>query len=305
MAWWHSTPDFYLLLMTFDMTKKIYHLLACAMLMCMASQSFALNRIIVTSASSTPSPVAGTRGTSIISWTGISDSMGYPVTSDPYVAGYRYYGPVVKLNETVPDGASDWFSIPDSELSIAINSGDTWPALAARFAQTFGSSGTKTVYSYGPSEVGKTIYTYFDTCMGVGRTRGYSAPNQPAYAVVDPQTCAKTQQTSTPTTCDIVGPNTIAHGTINAAEVNGYSSTINATVTCSRAATIGFRILNQDINVGNGIKSELQVNGSATPSTISVTKSIPKAITISSTLQATNPTAGTISGSSTIIVDVQ
>lgn len=224
---------------------------------------------------------------------------------DPYAAGYRYYGPVVKLNETVPDGASDWFSIPDSELSIAINSGDTWPALAARFAQTFGSSGTKTVYSYGPSEVGKTIYTYFDTCMGVGRTRGYSAPNQPAYAVVDPQTCAKTQQTSTPTTCDIVGPNTIAHGTINAAEVNGYSSTINATVTCSRAATIGFRILNQDINVGNGIKSELQVNGSATPSTISVTKSIPKAITISSTLQATNPTAGTISGSSTIIVDVQ
>ncbi|VTR59017.1 Uncharacterised protein [Serratia fonticola] len=73
--------------MTFDMTKKIYHLLACAMLMCMASQSFALNRIIVTSASSTPSPVAGTRGTSIISWTGISDSMGYPVTSGPMLQG--------------------------------------------------------------------------------------------------------------------------------------------------------------------------------------------------------------------------
>lgn len=290
------------------MTKKIYHLLACAMLMCMASQSFALNRIIVTAASSAPSPVAGIRGTSIISWTGISDSMGYPGTLDPYAAGYRYYGPVVKLNETVtgPGSASaDWFSIPDSELSIAINSGDTWPALAARFAQTFGSSGTKTVYTYGPSEVGKTIYTYFDTCMGVGKTRGYNSPNLQAYAVVDPQTCSKTQQTSTPTTCDIVGPTTIAHGTINAAEVNGYSSTINATVTCSAAATIGFRILNQSINVGNGITSELKVNGSATPSTISVTKSIPKAITISSTLQATNPTAGTISGSSTIIVDVQ
>lgn len=292
------------------MTKKIYRLLACAMLMCMASQSFALNRIIVTAASSSPSPVASIQGTSIVSWIGISDSMGYPVTLDPYAAGYRYYGPVVKLNETITGpggGSADWFSIPGTELSIAINSGDTWPALAARFAQTFGSSGTKTISTYGPSEVpgSKTTYTYFDTCMGVGKTRGYPSPNPPAYAVVDPQTCSKTQQTSTQTTCDIVGPNTIAHGTINAAEVNGYSSTINASVTCSAAATIGFRILNQSINVGNGIKSELKVNGSATPSTISVTKSIPKAITISSTLQATNPTAGTISGSSTIIVDVQ
>ena len=289
------------------MTKKIYHFLACAMLMCMASQSFALNRIIVTAASSFPSLVAGIRGTSIVSWTGISDSQGYPAAAyDPYSAGFRYYGPIVKLKESRQGSSMDWMSMPDSELSIAINPGDTWPALAARFAQTFGLSGTKSVYTYGPSEVSDTIFTFYDTCIGVSKRRGFNASLLPSDALADPVTCSKTQKTPTPITCDIVGPNTIAHGMINAAEVNnGYSTTINASVTCSAAATIGFRILNQSINVGNGITSQLKVNGSATPSTISVARSIPKTITISSTLQATNPTAGTISGSSTIIVDVQ
>lgn len=284
------------------MAKKIYYYLAGILLLCTAAQAFAADRVLVTSASSIERrDVVYGQPNSTVSWLAITDNQGYPsAVPDPYAAGYRYYGPTIHGTETITGSVLDFNAI-SSELSIAINSGDTWPSLADRFAKTYGQSGTKAISTYTGGAT--STFTYFNSCFGVTKVQGMNVTSVQAYT--DLTTCAKTQQTSTPATCDIVGPNTIAHGTINAAEVNGYSTTIDASVTCSAAATIGFRILNQSINVGNGITSQLKVNGSATPTTISVEKSTPKAITISSTLQATNPTAGTISGSSTIIVDIQ
>lgn len=243
-------------------------------------------------------------------WTTLDSSQGAPA-GNPYALGFRKYGFLQNyITQYSPYAEVWWAPNPITQTQgpiVAVTPEDTWASLTSKFTAQYGSSGSatwKAVTTDDPNAFIRVCIAAYKATVD-STIISSNGGNISTSFMIDPGTCSTIAVTPDPTTCDIVGPNTIAHGTINAAEVNGYSTAINATVTCSAAATIGFRILNQSINVGNGITSQLKVNGSATPSTINVTQSIPKTITISSTLQATNPTAGTISGSSTIIVDVQ
>lgn len=269
-------------------------------------------QIIVTHANIFPMRIDGRDISQVTAyWTTIDSSQGAPA-GNPYAQGLRNYGFLQNYIARDSPYAEAWWA-PNMQQTgghgpiVAVTPEDTWASLTSKFSAQYGSSGSATWRAVTTADPNAFIKVCIAAYISSSDTTTIitQGGNISSLFMIDPGACSTIAVTPDPTTCDIVGPNTIAHGIINAAEVNGYSTTINATVTCSAAATIGFRILNQSINVGNGITSQLKVNGSATPSTISVTQSIPKTITISSTLQATNPTAGTISGSSTIIVDVQ
>lgn len=235
---------------------------------------------------------------------------GAPMTPYNYGKGMRAYGIAYQYHEIQPSNSIDikyWVIDTANTPYVTIEPNDLWGDLAAKFAAKYGSSGTKTLSVMSTINNGKNFASYVKACAAAVYQINPSALllEETGHILVDNETCSKVQTAPTPTTCDIAGANEIAHGIVNISDVNGYSTKINATVTCSAQATVGFRIVNQRINLGNGISSQLLVNNSLTPENIRVATNTPVNVTIESKLEATAPEPGSISGSSIIIVEIQ
>lgn len=210
-----------------------------------------------------------------------------------YNAGYRYFGPVITTEPSRGSAVSS-----RSPSYVEIRSTDTYAMVVERFKSTYGTSGS--VWMPRSLSVWSNEFRPWD-CMAVYQQA--NSGTTPSDAVSG--TCVSTRErTSTPETCNITGPTAINHGLMEVSEVNGKTAQINATVTCPVTTYVQFKIISQNINLGNGITSQIKVNNSTYPPTQQVKAGVATSVQISSTLVATNPQPGQFSGSSVIVVNV-
>ncbi|EEA1375709.1 hypothetical protein GI405_22300 [Salmonella enterica] len=97
------------------------------------------------------------------------------------------------------------------------------------------------------------------------------------------------------------------HGAMNANEVNGHRAATYATIACDKPALVRLRVIESSLALGNGIRSDLFIDGAptdATSSTVQYSLNSPRTIEVASVLSAMNPQSGTFSGSSYVIVEL-
>lgn len=211
-----------------------------------------------------------------------------------YNAGYRFFGPVITTDPS--KGTADSFFAMGTY--VGIRSTDTYAMVVERFKSTYGVSGTAWVPKR--TSVWANGYRPWD-CMSVYK----DANNGSTLSEAVSGTCIRTtERTFEPATCNITGPTAINHGLMEVSEVNGKTAQINATVTCPVTTYVQFRIISQNVNLGNGITSQIKVNNSTSPPSQQVKAGVATSVPITSTLVATNPQPGQFSGSSVIVVNV-
>lgn len=210
-----------------------------------------------------------------------------------YNSGYRYFGPVVATESSKGTAQSTF-----SSVNVEIRQADTYEMVVERFKSTYGASGT--VWKPRSMSVYDNEYRPWD-CMAVYKQTNSGAT--PSEAVSG--TCISTRErTSSPETCNITGPTSINHGLMEVSEVNGNTAQINASVTCPVTTYVQYRIISQNVKLGNGITSQIKVNNSTNPPYQQVKAGVATNVPISSTLVATNPQPGQFYGSSVIVVNV-
>ncbi|AHG23026.2 hypothetical protein Z042_24925 [Chania multitudinisentens RB-25] len=280
------------------MNKKLTFVqLGLLMAAALTSAAHAQPRVIISNATVGS---GGVFAPATVSWISPDLNSELPTSLYPYSEGYRYYGIGVHIEDwgNNPPNYWDTFTATYSPTVVAISATDTWATLAAKFIAQAGASGSLSFQTYEPASARST---FIKMCIVVFRERLLSV----SYDAVmpDPISCNTIQHTPNPVSCDIVGPNIINHQVLNDSAVNGHTATVNATLSCTREASVKFRILNQTADLGNGITSILKINNSLAPPLVTVTGAT--IVEIESTLQATAPLPGTFSGSSTIIAEIQ
>ncbi|WP_431224781.1 hypothetical protein ACQ86O_07960 [Serratia sp. L9] len=266
----------------------------------LTSLAHAEPRLIVTSASLiTKGSILSTVSAS---WTTIESNAVYPTSLHPYDEGYRSYGPALQAREysdaTHTSYTEYWDTLyANNRIMINITPTDTWATLAAKYADKAGASGT----SIWPHSTVANHYALVRACTVVTRQNvGYTRDN----VMPDPLSCNNIPEVENPAVCDIaiIGSNNLDHETLNESAVNGHTATATATLSCTKPATVEFRVLNQPVELGNGITSTVKINDSLSP-VVSVNN--PTNVTIKSTLAASNPQPGPFAGNTIIIANVQ
>ncbi|HFF1823944.1 hypothetical protein [Raoultella ornithinolytica] len=239
-----------------------------------------------------------------VTWATIDSSAGYPTSLHPYDDGYRYYGPAIQGREYSDAQETSYRNYWDTlygggRTMIRIKPEDTWVTLAEEYGKTVGANGTGIWAHFTPA----FIYALVKSCTVVSRV-SIQATYIETDVMPDPLSCSNIPQIPEPAKCDldIIGSNIIDHGTLQDTEVNGHRKTANITIRCTKPAAVEFRLLNQPVELGNGITSTVTIEGSATP-VIDVSDF--KNVTIASMLSASNPTAGPFSGNVIVIANVQ
>lgn len=169
--------------------------------------------------------------------------------------------------------------------------GDTWESINQRFADTYGAVGSYT-NTFNSNILGGTTTKYI--CMMLINDAGTLRSAKTGCGLL-------AKSAANPVTCDITGPTTIDHGFVDIANVNGNKASMTATISCTGPTSLAIQSRGS-ASLGNGITSQLTVDGVVYPPTRRITG--PTNIQIESTLQATTPVAGNFSGSSVLIIEV-
>ena len=104
-----------------------------------------------------------------------------------------------------------------------------------------------------------------------------------------------------PVTCTTEDPVTLDHGVLSADQVNGHTTTSLLGLSCSGPATLRISMATERINLGDGIKSRVTVNGVSAGGIVSSEGPI----VITSQLSSSGPVEGPHSGSGVIILTIQ
>ncbi|WP_420704453.1 hypothetical protein [Pantoea ananatis] len=94
---------------------------------------------------------------------------------------------------------------------------------------------------------------------------------------------------------------TLDHGALSADQVNGHTTTSLLGLSCSGPATLRISMANERINLGDGIKSRVTVNGVSVGAIVSSEGPI----VITSQLSSSGPVEGPHSGSGVIILSIE
>lgn len=239
-----------------------------------------------------------------VSWDTIDSGAGYPTSIHPYDEGFRYYGPALQGRDYDDSTETNYKDYWDTDFSagrtmIPIEPEDTWVTLAEKYGSVAGAKGAGTYIHYTPS----SYYALVRSCTVV--TRSVIATTYLDSDVkFDPLSCSNIPQVPDPAQCDLelVGSNTIDHGTLLDTEVNGHTKTTTITLRCTKPAAVEFRLLDQPVALGSGITSTVTIEGSESP-VIDVNDF--KNITIASQLSALNPVAGPFKGNVVLIANVK
>lgn len=237
-------------------------------------------------------------------WATIESRTSYPTSLHPYDDGYRYYGPALQGREYGDSQGTSYRDYWDTmygggRTMVRIKPEDTWITLAEEYGKTAGVNGTGIWTHFTPA----VYYSLIRSCTVVSRV-SVATTYVETDVMPDPLSCSNIPQMPDPAKCDLemMGSNTIDHGTIVDVEVNGNIKTTTVSLRCTKPATVEFRILNHPVELGNGITSMITVDGSSSP-VVSINDF--KNVTIASTLSASNPTAGPFAGNVVIVANVQ
>ena len=231
-----------------------------------------------------------------ITWFSTGDTA---ASGDLYAMGFKYFGlasRVVRFSNGNPVASPNYIGmIPNA--SVALAPGDTWQQAVQKFTSQYGQAGSI------KSTVNITDYYVYEACVAVAKCNncGSQGPDNILY----PGSCVSIDFTNN--SCSIDSQGLIDHGSLNISEVNGHTAETSAFISCDRPALIRLRVINSTAYLGNGINSELYIDGASTGITSSLPQynvSSSRTINISSKLIASAPQPGPFSGSSTIIVDI-
>ncbi|WP_174509308.1 hypothetical protein [Klebsiella oxytoca] len=236
-------------------------------------------------------------------WTTIESSDSFPTSLHPYDQGYRSYGSAIQGREFKDPEKTIytdyWDTLSGAERpKVVIQPDDTWATLAEKYAKLVGASGTGQWFHYTPAS---GHYELIRACIAVTEIN-----SQTTYYGVTPdlQSCSNIPLAPNPAQCDleIMGSNTIDHGTLLDTEVNGHVKTTTVNLKCTKPAAVEFRLLKHPVELGSGITSTITIEGSSSP-VIDVNDV--KNVTIASRLSATNPAPGPFKGNVIVIANVQ
>lgn len=225
-----------------------------------------------------------------ITWFSMGDTA---ASGDLYAMGFKYFG----LSSRVVSNPSPNYIGMIPNASVALAPGDTWQQAVQKFINQYGQSGSiKSVNNL-------TTYYKYEACVAVAKCN--NCGSQGTENMLYPGSCVSIDFTNN--SCSIDSQGLIDHGSLNISEVNGHSAETSAFISCDRPALIRLRVINSTAYLGNGINSELYIDGASTGITSSPPQynvSSSRTINISSKLIASAPQPGPFSGSSTIIVDI-
>lgn len=251
--------------------------------------------VYVSSVSLVPA-VGGVSFTPTATWFSTNVTM---ASGDLYAQGYRYFGIGTHIT-----GRRDGGYYPDNQnftmfesSSVALQPGDTWASVAQRFIAQYGASGARVgTYNLNNS------YTY-EGCAAVSKFNAQGVTG--SGGIIYPGSCSTIEFSDNVCSIDTYG--LIDHGSLSVSEVNGHTAKINAYISCNMPALIRLRVINSTAYLGNGINSELYIDGALTGVTSSPPQynvSSGRTIEISSKLIASAPQPGSFSGSSLVLVDI-
>ncbi|WP_323912544.1 PapG chaperone-binding domain-containing protein [Aeromonas veronii] len=220
-------------------------------------------------------------------------------SGDLYAMGYKYFGlasRMVRFSNGNPVASPNYIAmIPNA--SVALAPGDTWQQAVQKFINQYGQAGSI------KSSSNITTYYVYEACVAVAKCN--NCGSQGAENIIYPGSCVSINFANN--ACSIDSQGLIDHGSLNISEVNGHTAKISANISCDMPALIRLRVVNSTAYLGNGINSDLYIDGAATGNTSSPLQynvSSSRAIEISSILSASSPQPGTFSGSSLVLVDV-
>lgn len=222
--------------------------------------------------------------------------------SDLFAAGGRYYGVAVhavSYSDGQPIGRPpNYVSMIGYDNVISVARGDTWETLSQKYIARYGT-GSRTG-SWGLNSVYK-----YEACMAVsscgacGTSTGVS---------IMPNSCSSVPWTNV--TCNITDPALqISHGDLRDTDVRGHKASVTTRVTCSDDAVVTFRVNESRIYLGNGVSTDISINGMAMGSGGgSVRYGVPDwglDVKIESQLITVNPQPGPLSGTLIVFVNLE
>jgi len=123
-----------------------------------------------------------------------------------------------------------------------------------------------------------------------------------------PNSCSNVPWTNV--TCNVTDPALqISHGDLRDTDVRGHKASVTTRVTCSNDAIVTFRVNEPRIYLGNGVSTDISINGMAMGSGGgSVRYGVPDwglDVKIESQLITVNPQPGPLSGTLIVFVNLE
>ncbi|WP_323912542.1 hypothetical protein [Aeromonas veronii] len=220
-------------------------------------------------------------------------------SGDLYAQGYRYFGIGTHVTGRRDGGyypANDQNFTMFQNSAVPLKPGDTWTSAAQRFIDQYGASGAM-VGTY------SVINTYnYEGCAAVSK---FSAqPVTGSGGIIYPGSCATIEFSNN--VCSIDASGLIDHGNMTVGEVDGHVAKTYATISCLSPAGVIVRVLNAKALLGNGVESQLFIDGRRGDDSGIITFPIgyPKVFELTSELSSLAPQPGLLSGASIIVIEV-
>ncbi|MFQ2254888.1 hypothetical protein [Aeromonas sp. s10] len=240
---------------------------------------------------------AGDRVVPTITWSSIGGTLSSGDLTQ-YGGKMRYFGVATRVTSFANGNPypQDSYISMFSGQNVTLAPGDTWQQAVDKYTARFGASGSYT-YLNGLS----SVYNY-EACFAASTC--YNCGNQAPDNIIYPGSCISVPMVPVTNVCNITGNIIIDHGTLLATEVNGHEATTSAIITCQQSALVKLRVYDQRTNLGNGIYSDLYINGNSSVEGPYSVAGAGLTLNITSKLVSTNPQAGTFSGSKVVVVDI-
>lgn len=220
-------------------------------------------------------------------------------SGDLYAMGFKYFGLASRVSnylDGTPYPSPNYIGMIRN-ASVALAPGDTWQQAVQKFTNKYGQSGSiKSVYNI-------TNYYKYEACVAVAKCD--DCGSQGAENIIYPGSCSTIDVMNN--SCNIDSQGWIDHGDLNVNEVNGHTAKISANISCDMPALVRLRVINSNTPLGNGINSDLYIDGYSTginSSPIQYTVNSSRTIEISSVLSASTPQPGVFSGNSLVVIDI-
>lgn len=238
---------------------------------------------------------AGDRVVPTITWS----SIGGTISSGDLTqngAGMLYFGVSTRITSYAngnPYPNDSYISMLQGQ-NVRLNVGDTWQQAVDKYTAKFGASGSYTYLN------GLSNFYKYEACFAASRCDNCGSSN----VLIYPGACISIPVAPVTNVCNITGNIIIDHGTLLATQVNGHEATTSAIITCQQNALVKLRVYDQQTYLGNGIYSDLYINGNSSVEGPYSVAGAGLTLNITSKLVSTNPQAGTFSGSKVVVVDI-
>lgn len=162
--------------------------------------------------------------------------------------GYRF---VSAMNCT---SFVSFYCASHNDTSVTVNTNMTWDQAISAWRARYGNSVSRyNAYTYGGGGVTQRMCTSWATYAGNRASNSYFLPGA--------DSCGPPP--IPPNQCNVSGGSvTLDHGTLKVGEITGKKVEVSRQVTCTRDASVTYTVSGGNpVNLGNGIRSTLSVNG--------------------------------------------